>query len=52
MGKPNNAICLDYDIYDPNCKEKQRYTPEYIKKVCGDGVYISRTPSGGYHAVF
>ena len=52
MGKPNNAICLDYDIYDPNCKEKQKYTLEYFKKVCGDDVYISRTPSGGYHAVF
>jgi hypothetical protein len=52
MGKPNNAICLDYDIYDPNCKEEQKYTLEYFKKVCGDDVYISRTPSGGYHAVF
>ncbi|CAL6300078.1 unnamed protein product [Bathycoccus prasinos] len=52
MGKPNNAICLDYDIYDPNCKDKQKYTLEYFKKVCGDDVYISRTPSGGYHAVF
>ena len=52
MGKPNNAICLDYDIYDPNCKEKQKYTLEYFKKMCGDDVYISRTPSGGYHAVF
>ena len=52
MGKPNNAICLDYDTYDPNCKEKQKYTLEYFKKVCGDDVYISRTPSGGYHAVF
>ncbi|CAL6334525.1 unnamed protein product [Bathycoccus prasinos] len=52
MGKPNNAICLDYDIYDPNCKEKQKYTLEYFKKVCGDNVYISRTPSGGHHAVF
>ena len=35
MGKPNNAICLDYDIYDPNCKDKQKYTLEYFKKVCG-----------------
>ena len=52
MGKPNNAICLDYDIYDPNCKDKQKYTLEYFKKMCGDDVYISRTPSGGYHAVF
>ena len=52
MGKPNNAICLDYDIYDPHCKDKQKYTLEYFKKVCGDDVYISRTPSGGYHAVF
>ncbi|CAL6376916.1 unnamed protein product [Bathycoccus prasinos] len=52
MGKPNNAICLDYDIYVPNCKEKQKYTLEYFKKVCGDDVYISRTPSVGYHAVF
>ena len=25
MGKPNNAICLDYDIYDPNCKKIIRY---------------------------
>ena len=41
MGKPNNAICLDYDIYDPNCKDKQKYTLEYFKKVCGDDVYIS-----------
>ena len=32
MGKPNNAICLDYDIYDPNCKDKQKYTLEYFKK--------------------
>ena len=31
MGKPNNAICLDYDIYDPNCKDKQKYTrPEEL----------------------
>ena len=52
MGKPNNAICLDYDIYDPNCKDKQKYTLEYFKKMCGDDVYISRAPSGGYHAVF
>ena len=32
MGKPNNAICLDYDIYDPNCTNKQKYTLEYFKK--------------------
>ena len=38
MGKPNNAICLDYDIYDPNCKDKQKYTLEYFQKVCGDDV--------------
>ena len=24
MGKPNNAICLDYDIYDPTYKDKQK----------------------------
>ena len=36
MGKPNNAICLDHDIYDPNCKDKQKYTLEYFKKVCGE----------------
>ncbi|CAL6332436.1 unnamed protein product [Bathycoccus prasinos] len=50
--RKTNAICLDYDIYDPNRKDKQKYTLEYFKKVCGDDVYISRTPSGGYHAVF
>jgi len=47
MGKPNNAICLDYDIYDPNCKDKQKYTLEYFKKMCGDDVYISRTLNPG-----
>ena len=45
-----NRICLDHDIYDPT-KDKQKYTLEYFKKVCGDDVYISRTPSGGYHGL-
>ncbi|CAL6330532.1 unnamed protein product [Bathycoccus prasinos] len=30
--KSQARICLDYDIYDPNCKEKQKYTLEYFKK--------------------
>ncbi|CAL6313103.1 unnamed protein product [Bathycoccus prasinos] len=51
MGKPNNAICLDYDIYDPNCA-RNKSTRSSILRKCGDDVYISRTPSGGYHAVF
>ena len=37
MGKPNNAICLDYDIYDPNCKEKQKYTLEYFRRTTSTG---------------
>ena len=52
MGKPNNAICLDYDIYDSNCEDKQKYTLEYFKKVCGDNVYVCGTPSGGVHVIF
>ena len=32
MGKPNNVICLDYDIYEPNCTDKRKYTLEYFKK--------------------
>ena len=38
MGKQNNAICLDYDIYDPNCTNKQKYTLEYFKNTCGENV--------------
>ena len=52
MGKPNDAICLDYDIYDPNCTNKQKYTLEYFKNTCGEDTYLSRTPSGGFHVIF
>ena len=52
MGNLNNAICLDYDIYDPNCTDEQKYTLEYFKNVCGDNVYVCGTPSGGFHVIF
>ena len=52
MGKPNNALCLDYDIYDPNCTDKQKYTLEHFKKTCGENGYVCGTPSGGFHVIF
>ena len=49
-GRPNNLFAIDLDVYKTN--DGIKYDLDYFKKICGEDVYVIRTPSGGFHLFF
>ena len=49
-GRPNNLFAIDLDVYKTN--DGVKYDLDYFKKICGEDVYVIRTPSGGFHLFF
>ena len=50
-GRPNRVLVIDWDCYGGKCEFE--LTEEMLtRKVGGEGAYIVKTRSGGYHTYF